>query len=137
MGSAQWGKPVITVEKVLDSNPNIHLMNLEDALRKKRFDEAVMHLEYAWEVGREDEKVKQQCLEILKLLKQLGYAKEIQWDKEQKIVKILTDIFMVIFAIIIFKWFLKIKIIILKIYVGILLITIFGMVIKDIFNIKK
>lgn len=110
MSSVQWGTPTITVEKVLDSNPNVHLMNLEDALRQKRYDEAVAHLKYAWTVANDNQEVKEQCLEVLKVLKKLGYAKDIHWDRENRLTMLISSIIVgiIVFAVCLFIWNIKV-----------------------------
>lgn len=119
MSSVQWGIPSITVEKVLDSNPNVHLLNLEDALRQKQYDEAVVHLKYAWSVGKDNEEVEQQCLEILRALKKLGYAKDIHWGRE-RISSLLIGglaICIVAFIICLLIWNIKVALITVGAYV--------------------
>lgn len=99
MNAIQWGTPSITVEKVLDRDPKVHFMNLEDALQQKRYEDAITHLEYAWKVsyGKEGKK---QCLQVLQVLHKIGYAKDIRWDREVKKNKFIYTILSIILCLI-------------------------------------
>ena len=56
-------------------------MNLEKAIEQERYEDAVKYLKLAWELNCGDE-AEEKCLKKLRLLKRLGYAKNIHWDRE-------------------------------------------------------
>lgn len=68
MSDVQWGNMKVTEEMVLDDNPNVHLKNAEDALRRKNYDEARKHIEYARSVANGNPEVEQQCKRVLDAL---------------------------------------------------------------------
>lgn len=70
MAGNPWGKPHITVEKILDNNPNLHLQNAEDALKKRNFQDAARHIEYARQTSNGREEILKQCLSVMQIIQQ-------------------------------------------------------------------
>lgn len=70
MAANPWGKPTITVEKVLDNNPNLHLQNAENALRERNFQDAARHIEYAKQTANGREEILKQCFSVMQLIQQ-------------------------------------------------------------------
>ena len=75
MSTIQWGTPKITVEKMLDPNPNLHLKNAEIALKDGRYENALEEIEYAYMLANGNYEVVKQCQKVKDVLYKIGYLR--------------------------------------------------------------
>jgi hypothetical protein len=78
----QWSEATVTVENVLDDDPNVHLYNAREYLRKNDYRYAIWSMENAWMVSKKEQidKIKDQCYQIAYKAWQMGYDNTVFFD---------------------------------------------------------
>ena len=76
MSEIQWENSKITIEKILDPNPNLHLKNAEIALKDGRYENALEEIEYAYMLANGNYEVVKQCQKVEDVLYKIGYLEE-------------------------------------------------------------
>jgi hypothetical protein len=76
----QWSETTVTVENVLDDDPNVHLYNAREYLKRNDYVNAVRSVEYARRVSNTYEQrveIEYQCFPIVYIAQCKGYAKDV------------------------------------------------------------